>query len=459
MKIEQVVSGQAGLAGVQWALLDSSARRTLRRVVASILETPDALGDFRITRAKYKPGRQLTAYYDVAVRDGTAVSTRLIEVVWRPGAAAEALNDTPMQEEIVRRRLAAPFRQLSATLPAWGLRVQVAPLDLEFPHLARLYDPVHVALLVAEAVTQADRPPTPAAYTITPVRYRPGQRHVLRYDPVPGHAANTLFAKVYNDGKKVLRTFQTASAICDWLASHDIDITAVRPQALVIADKIVLYPQVSGTPLSQLLRQRGPRTAHYLQRAGSAIRALHETPTSQVSEIKSHSFASEIKAITSASEHVQTLLPETGATITRLLDRAAALYQRLPEEPPGFAYGDFKADHLWFDDDAMLLIDFDTCYLADQAIDLGKFLADLDWWHDVYAISGVEEAQEQFIAGYGPLADGGRLLRARLYEALVLVKSTARRVKLFERDWADRTARLVAQAVVVMDQLEAREAP
>jgi len=102
----------------------------------------------------------------------------------------------------------------------------------------------------------------------------------------------------------------------------------------------------------------------------------------------------------------------------------------------------------------MTLIDFDTCYLSDPAIDLGKFLADLQWWYNGYGLDGVAAAQEQFLAGYGPTT-AARLARARLYEALVLTKSTVRRVKLFDRDWASRTERLIGRATAVLDRLAA----
>jgi hypothetical protein len=99
------------------------------------------------------------------------------------------------------------------------------------------------------------------------------------------------------------------------------------------------------------------------------------------------------------------------------------------------------------------VIDFDNCYHFDQAIDLGKFLADIHWWFDRYGLDGVPEAQEQFLAGYGPLTTE-RLLNARLYEALVLTKTTARRVKLFDSDWAERTTRLIATVDRLLQELE-----
>ena len=85
---------------------------------------------------------------------------------------------------------------------------------------------------------------------------------------------------------------------------------------------------------------------------------------------------------------------------------------------------------------------------------MGKFLADLQWWYNSYGQPGVEQAQEQFLAGYAPGASTERLLRARLYEALVLIKTTVRRVRLFDQDWATRTERLIRRADAVLTQLD-----
>ena len=199
--------------------------------------------------------------------------------------------------------------------------VQVFPLDADFPKLARLADPAYVqGVLEAEATVQ----PTAPSYRITPIRYRPGQRHVLRYDPIDDAGqvdeGGTLFAKVYNSDKGA-RTFDVAARISDWLAEQNNGISAVQPLTYIAAEGLVLYPRVAGTPLSELLRQPGPATDAYLRAAGAAIRALHQTPESLI-ELQPHSFAKELKGIVSASEHVHPLLPATSATIAGLIERA-----------------------------------------------------------------------------------------------------------------------------------------
>jgi aminoglycoside phosphotransferase (APT) family kinase protein len=451
MNIADALAGRTGVAGVQWALLDPEPQNALRQALESLLPDPAMLGTCRLHRAKYKPGRYLTTYHELTLKDAAGDSRRRqIEVNWLPDGAADPRGTMAdllaMQSETVERGLAAPFRALMAEVPAWGIWAQVAPLDIRFPQLARVSDPAYVGGMLATA----EIPQSSGDVEVTAIRYRPGQRHVLRYDR-PGDAGATTFAKVYNSDKGA-RTFGVVTRVADWLAAQDGGLRTVKPQAYVESDGIVIYPLVTGTPLSDLLRAPDHNTARLLGAAGAALAALHRTPLDLV-ELQPHSFAKEVKSIVSAAEYVHPLLPETGARIDTLLERARALHERLPQEAPGFAYGDFKADHLWDTPDGLTLIDFDTCYLYDPAIDLGKFLADLDYWYDGYGQSGIEAAREQFLAGYGPSATEGRLLRARLYEVLVLLKSTVRRVKLFERDWAERTARLVGKAEAVLDTI------
>jgi hypothetical protein len=446
----------AGLTGVLWTLLSLRARTLLEQTVAGLLGDAGVLQSCDLRRAKFKPGRKLTAYYDTTVRDAASQQSivRSIEVTWRPPTIDTQPEPMPelasLQDEARMHGLAAPFTRLVTEIPKWGMHVQVAPLDSRFPQLVRVSDPAYVRAMLASAGLTPAIDPAPE-YTVSAIRYRPGQRHVLRYDRI-GDPSGTLFAKVYNSDKGA-RIFDVVARVADWLEAHGDGLRTVRPCGYIAGDGVVLYPLVPGTPLSQLLRAPGQETDRLLRETGGALAALHRTPL-DIIELQPHSFAKEIKGIVSASEHVHPLLPAAGAAITAILDRARALHERLPQEPPGFAYGDFKADHLWVTPDGLTLIDFDTCYLFDPAIDLGKFLADLQWWYDGYGQPGVAEAQAQFLLGYGPDAPAERLLRARLYEVLVLVKTTVRRVRLFDSDWAERTTRLVAHADTLLTELE-----
>src|SRR5207245_8306342 len=129
------------------------------------------------------------------------------------------------------------------------------------------------------------------------------------------------------------------------------------------------------------------------------------------------------------------LLPSVHTPSSAPTARPQALHARLPAEPPLFTHGDFKSEHVWATPGGPTLIDFDTCRLGDPALDVGKFLAHLRLWHLAHDQAGLTRVQERFLAGYAPGAPEARLLRARLWEAVELVKITARRVPRFDRDW------------------------
>src|SRR5438309_4563480 len=193
MSIADMLSGPAKLEAIQWVLLSAGPRRVLRDQLKALLSAPNMLGPCRLRRARFKPGRKLTAHYDVLVHvEGTeGYGARPIAVTWRLDGDADrhqAGDDLAgMQAEAARQGMAAPFRQLTAELPEWSMHIQVSPLDAQFPQLVRLSDPRHVRDLLAGAYAAEDVTPDQvrgSQYTVTPVIYHPGQRHVLRYDPL-----------------------------------------------------------------------------------------------------------------------------------------------------------------------------------------------------------------------------------------------------------------------------------
>src|SRR5919109_549774 len=106
MNISEALSGRAGIAGVQWALLGEESRAVV--------------------------------------------------VNWTPGggnraSVAEAATHA-MERDAVERGLAAPFRSLHVGDPDWGMDISVSPLDPGFPQLVELSDPEAVRALIAAAL-------------------------------------------------------------------------------------------------------------------------------------------------------------------------------------------------------------------------------------------------------------------------------------------------------------------
>src|SRR5687768_3646362 len=456
MKYEDILSGNKGLAGIQWALNGQSSRRLLRREAQAMLRSGYRAGPFHLTRAKFKPGRKLSAYFTFPALDdvGQASHSVHLAATWQKilDGTNHADGRDQLQEEANQSGLMPVQRELFRDIPDQGIKLQVWPFDPKFPQLVRLGNPSYVAGMFASLGIAHDLKQIPV---VTPIRYRPGERHVLRYEIDSPEAISgggrRLYAKLYSNAQDASRAFGVANRVVDWLAANNQGLQGNRPEAISQEDSVIFYPHAPGIPLSHQLNRSRQWLAAQLQMIGGALAILHNGPETLQSELKQNSFGNEARVVKRASEHIQILLPETYDKILEILDKLQEHYSSLPQEKPTFTHSDFKSDHLLSTPQGLTLIDFDTCTLTDPALDIGKFLADLEWWFTLQGISGVEEAQAELLTGY--LGEGKpdhtvheRLARARLFYVLILVKIVVRRVPLYKKEWAAKTSRMIERA-------------
>jgi aminoglycoside phosphotransferase (APT) family kinase protein len=472
----------ANVTSLRQALLGSASGEPLRSLLKTLLPGKEMIASCQAQWAEFKPGRRLTAGYDVEIRSSGPQSkgVHAVAVAWRPSGSADSdeWGSHPWaacQAEAEARGLLNPWKRLAAEETTSGLRVQCWPLDSAFGQLVRVSDPHHVREMI-EIACAADPPSSSLKiadrYAVTPVRYRPGKRHVLRYDPCDvGEESQddrrTVFAKLYHSSQEAERAWRVAHAVAERLRTCGDVLTAHRPLGCVADDAVVLYRRIVGTPVSEHLGGAGPVLAQQLRQAGSMLRILHMETQATPGEYRASSglgrtlrdelsphrgFAGEVKKITRRTcEHIHALLPELGARITAVLSRAEKLYDRLPQELPTFAHGDFKAEHLWLTAGGLKLMDFDSCCLADPAVDVGKLLADLEYWYSACGHEGVKEAQTHFLSAYASGTPTDRLKRAWPYAALTLVKLAVHRLRLYDDDWPARTAHLIGRAETILE--------
>ena len=67
LNLADALLGRAKLEGVQSVLLSATPRKALPDQLKTLLSAPNMLGPCRLRRARFKPGRKITAYYDVLV--------------------------------------------------------------------------------------------------------------------------------------------------------------------------------------------------------------------------------------------------------------------------------------------------------------------------------------------------------------------------------------------------------
>lgn len=440
--VDDVLSGRTGALGVRGALRSSPWRRNVRGVLVDAMTRPSPLGPCRLRRTKFKPGRKLTAYFDAKVEGHRG--PRAIAVTWQAtddAPAGRSAHETALEAEAGRRGLGTPFRSLTAAAPELRMRVDIAPLDAAFPQLVRLSDPAYVAKLIGGSTR----------FDVVTVRYRPRQRHVLRYRPAAVEHGSTLFAKLYRDDAGA-RAQQVALAIADLLDGAGV-CAGARPLAyLDNGDRALLFASVPGQPMSACLRGGGRGVGTHLRAGGATLRRLHEAPPDLGALVELRGVEAELRATDRASEAIQHLLPRAGPVVRDILARTRELLDRVPAEAPRFAHGDYKADHLLVGRSGLTLIDFDRCARAEPSLDLAKFLADLRWW-TAPRPTALASAQEEFLGGYGPTSRA-RLARARILEPLLLLKMTARRVPVHGPDWDGRTSALVERADRLLRDVE-----
>lgn len=410
-----------------------------RQATAAIVEAvrtalPADIGPVRcsITRSKLKPGRRLTVSAEISVPGGTSAmgsTPRPVTAIWgEPTTPFVGWADDPAVPVEVRH----PFSALRVTpgAPSDGTPfLLIAPLDPAFPALAAVHDRDHMARLLRSHGIEVG----PGEPSVTTLRYRPGQRHVLRLDLASGRR---VFVKCYRDGTGE-RAAEAWRALADALSAWGGPAVPVRPLAYVPTERLMLWEGVEGATLGDVL----DTSLEPVRAAGAALRAIHDRPVDAAHPAPVSDPAREGTASLRSAEHVAALLPAAGERMAALVAEAVRRLGETPAESGHLLHGDYKCDNLVVEGDRLRLLDLDRVTVGDPALDLGKISADLRWW----AASRRTDAQPLLAAlldGYGACPDR-RLRRAALYDVLFTVRSIGRRIALHEPGWAARVERML----------------
>ncbi len=433
------MAGPVQLAEAPGELLDATLAGALGPDAVAALAVPPLEGDaaelaravlgaapdqLRLLRTKYKPGRSLTAYYAVGRDAGEA---RHAAITWRPQPGAGRVTPSAVSAD--------------------GRTVLVAaPDDSMLTGLAVLSDPA--ALAARLGAVSPDLAAPAEALSIHTVRYRPGQRHVLRVDVGAG-PARRVFLKLDRDdhGAQAVRV---ASVLRDRLGHHRHHMTIVEPAGYLVGERAAVWWEAAGPTLRELLAS-GAAPAPLLWRVGAALRAFHDAAGSlDRDEGPAHDASGEVRATLRAGEIVGGLCPSLGVRYRAVAEEVLA---RLPEAPGTavtFTHGDVKGDNLVIARGRVAFLDLDRMARADRALDLGKLLADLRWLTPS-ASSHDDRRIDALAAGYGA-ADPTCWQRARLLAVLFQLKLAARRTAIHEGAWEQRMETAVAAAEQALAQ-------
>jgi aminoglycoside phosphotransferase (APT) family kinase protein len=398
-----------------------------------------------LVRAKLKPGRKLTAEYDVVLP--SARLERRVHATWvAPGATAPGPADDG-EAEARRRGVLAPFHRSWICSDDERVSLSVAPVDGAFPQLVRLHDPAHVIdVLRTTRLVAGSGDVTSRDVAIETVRYRPGQRHVLRVGV--GASRPALFAKVYRDDtgrRAVAAAARAATAFA--AAGGGAAAVSAGGGAYVAADRVAFWPEVPGMSLAEVIGLTGAAASDVVRTAGSALRLLHDAPSTE--ELPAcPDAAAQAGETLRTGQLVDALVPALGSLLRRAVGQAVESLAALPAEPPSPTHGDVKCDNLLVSGSRVHLLDFDRSGRGDPAADIGKFLADLRWWTCGNG-DAAARLREAFLDGYGG-TEPPRMARARVYDGLFQLRMAARRVPIEAPDWEPRVEGAIGVAAAAL---------
>jgi aminoglycoside phosphotransferase (APT) family kinase protein len=419
--LDEVLAGRHGAAAVRRVVLEP-----LRFGLADLLEgwpphrRPWSL---RLVRSKYKPQRKLTAYY-CATYGGAEQQDRHLAVTWCSSEAAVSS--------------AAP------TATPDPVSLLVYPTDPSMPALGRLSRGEHVASLVASLTGAAADSVAPPGVRV--IRYRPGQRHVLRVGGAAGSGATIVKCDRDDSGARAVPLAHDLGPV---LARRCPGVGLPRPVGYSVADRAALWRECDGEPLARTVATSS-RAGALVERLGRALREMHDTDVRPSAPQGGNAAgptaardADERLALTlRAGEHIAALLPRVGEAYRTLASEARRRLGRLPHEPPLLTHGDIKCDHALVDQDRLWLLDLDRVGLGDPAQDLGKLVADLRWWCTQDRAARLTAALR---AGYGR-CDAARWARAETYAVLFQLQLAARRCAVHDPRWEQQVRSRVEEA-------------
>jgi len=322
-RLDETLAGVHGVEALRRMALDP-LRHGVRELLAEQAPWWDGSTP-RLIRTKYKPSRKLSAYYELSPGD--------------------------------------PARHAAVAWTNESVEVLVSPDDPAMPQLAGLHDHAHLRDLLG------------FSGRIDTIRYRPGQRHVLRVST----SGRAVYIKIDRDDSG-RRAVPVAQALGSRMARQCPGAGLAEPIAYSAADRAGLWRSSPGEPLWQRLDDPGhaERLTHLL---GRAVRVLHDTPTDLLpSSADEHDVQAEVASTVRAGEHIGTLIPQLGANFLAIVDAVVEGLAHVPTEAPTFTHGDLKSDNVLAFDGEVRLLDLDRCGPADPALDLAKFAADLHWW-------------------------------------------------------------------------------
>lgn len=349
--------------------------------------------------------------------DGTAVASslrdhkidRLIPRRDRFDLRIRVLDQDDGWRAMACQIVAAPAAQKNPlSLGAWDL-VCRDPLNDPRIHVAGAIDRAshdRLALLLGADVTDSSL-----------FAYTPDRRAVVRYRTTDGR---TYFGKLYRSGRSE-RAFEWVMH----LRESGLTGCLAEPVARIPELEMIVWRDVEGSLLGNEYPHAGYRNG--LRLAGHALRKLHDASRSNDTDdqaLDRRTLSDEWEVARAYVEQVNAL---TGTSSGELQDCSAELAGRMgawEAFEPRTLHGDFHDNQVIVADSTATLLDLDQRVHGDPAIDVGNFLAHIDF-RIAYAEADDDPKPyaTAFLGGYGDVSDDSFQRRVLCSHAVSLLRN------------------------------------
>jgi hypothetical protein len=336
--------------------------------------------------------------------------------------------------------VSAPWRADAARVEDAGLAMHPFPVDPELPTLARALEPE-----LWHRLPGSDQPREQSAVEV--VHYPREGACVLRYhfnNLENGHleaSGRTLYGKVYADhaGRTVHRflTGLAGQPAGSGQASTQFpNPVAYAPrQHLLVTEPLPGLPMIPDMLKATWAEPQANRAAFHgvtlraaLRASGEALVSLHGA---EVTPAPVHTATGELASLRRDLDIVARDWPDVAADVEEALLRLTP--SDLDQGDMVLSHGDYTPSQVLLAAGRPAVVDLDTLCWADPALDLGRFMAQLELLGAKKGGAGarrlVEELCEEFLFGYETAAqDSGRAYvpptdRIAFYRATTLARS------------------------------------
>lgn len=416
----EIVRRDRGIPGLGILLDDDAFTETLRSAFPDV-----TISSSRCRYLRYKPGTSCLAAYQVELdADPVEVHAQAFD------QNSDIKTTKAAQHVDVRGSLGAGV----VVLDRPSLAISVFPNDRRIESLSEVAETQSLSALLRRLLPEQ---PEFWGATVSPLRYKPQRRFVgqLSVDGMPRAVLRFYTASGY----------QRAIESSKGLTSRG-SLRLARRLGRSDHHRMIAFEWLPGETPGTMA---GAETNH--ERIGAALGEFHQQ---HLKHGRQRDRVTEIETLQAVAEGLEFLRPDLAPLLRTVV---ANIAERLITFPfaRGLIHGDFHPDQVLLGDGTVAILDLDHVTHGDPAVDLGNFLAHLEY-HSPDKPIRIAAIRDGLLSGYESEAARVPSDQIALQTAASLIRLAPHPFRNREPDWPSRTERLLARAAAIMDELSAR---